>query len=319
MNHPADTMNNEQKIIFDGTWEKPGRSIVLAAIIIVLLCGGIFQVAPSLLFAAYQLIDARTNGLSGLSDSGDFIELMKALYERYKYPLLITTIVSQFVIFLGLTVTLTRRWHTKNVIKYFQYNRFNPVFFALALVGAFCVLPIVEFFEYLVSLAFPVLDRLSEISLPIFKTRNPADLAFTLAAISLTPAICEEALFRGYFQRTLQRKVRTPWHFIVSGVFFGLFHQQPLSLPVLILIGVFFGFVYYSAGSIYPTMICHFTYNTLILLLLNNRELFSVFLSKDGSFTSPVTIASAVLFSICIAAIHFYSKRRNTDKGAIAT
>ncbi len=305
----------DNKVVFDGSWEKQGRSVVLAAFILVILCGGIYEFAPSILFTVFEVIDIQSADFATLSESDDIIELWTAINERYKYPVLVLTLVSQFAIFLGLAIYLAKRWHTKNVARYFQYDSFNPVCFVIAVAGAFFIIPFVEFFEYLVYLAFPILDRLKDVNKPLFTAQSPLDLAFIIVSISVTPAVCEEALFRGYFQRTLQRKMRTPWHFVVSGVVFALFHKQVLSLPVLILIGVYFGFVYYSSNSIYPTMASHFIYNSLIILLLNYRSAFSIFLNADGTFTVPVTIVSSLLFMASVFAIRIYAKRGEQGPG----
>jgi membrane protease YdiL (CAAX protease family) len=158
------------------------------------------------------------------------------------------------------------------------------------------------------------LEKLSEISLPLFKAQHPHELIFIFFVLSVTPALCEEILFRGYFQRTLQRKLAFPWHFIVSGGIFALFHQQPLGLPALFLVGAFLGFIYYCSSSIYTSIAVHFLYNFLLILVLNLETPPSFLLTEDGHYHMPVVVISLILFALTAAGIYLSRSQEITDR-----
>ena len=97
-------------------------------------------------------------------------------------------------------------------------------------------------------------------------TYTPAEFAWVLMVIAVTPALCEEFFFRGHFQRTLERTFG--WKSVlIAGFIFGLFHFQPLGLMSLSILGLFWGYVYYRSQSILTSMAAHFTNNALVLFL----------------------------------------------------
>jgi membrane protease YdiL (CAAX protease family) len=284
-------------LLLNGTWEKENKNVVVAAIISVFMCGGLYFFFPSIILGILQAIDLRTGDFSKYANAKDYFDFATRINERYKYLVLIATGISQYVFFLGLNIYITRRWHTTNIAEYFQYKKFNFVFLLVAIIGAISLVPIADLFSSLVYRIFPIFEKISDTNKPLLTAGNTHDLILILAVIALTPAICEEALFRGYFQRTLQRKIPYPWHFILSGCVFGLYHRQVLNLPVLMLVGIWLGFLYYTSGSIYPSMAAHCVYNATIVVMLNYQRLFSFFLNEKGGFTIPVIIVSVFVFT----------------------
>ena len=89
--------------------------------------------------------------------------------------------------------------------------------------------------------------------------------------MALTPAICEEALFRGPILRGLASRFSPLGAAVLTGLLFGLFHvdlwrlvpdrpaRRALSLIAL------------EAGSIVPSMLAHFINNACLVLLAPRR------------------------------------------------
>jgi membrane protease YdiL (CAAX protease family) len=150
---------------------------------------------------------------------------------------------------------------------------------------------------------FPALARWSRVGEALIVDPRPWPLAATLLAIAVTPGLCEEVLFRGYLQRTLQRRLAFPWHFLLSGALFALFHQQVLSLPSLLIVGFYLGFVYHRFGSLYLTMLCHFLYNAVLILLANFPPGWPALFAMDGGFRWSVVAGSAALFAAAVAVL----------------
>ncbi len=101
-----------------------------------------------------------------------------------------------------------------------------------------------------------------------------------LVAISLAPAICEELLFRGLIYGSLEKKIGVKKAIIISGLLFGAFHLYPAKILTTGILGIFFAFVVYKTGSIYPAMFIHFLNNALALLtgeLALNKNLSSLY------------------------------------------
>ncbi|MBI4586560.1 MAG: CPBP family intramembrane metalloprotease [Planctomycetes bacterium] len=97
------------------------------------------------------------------------------------------------------------------------------------------------------------------------KSLHPA-AAFLLFALS--PAVCEEVLWRGTFQGELERECR-PWLVIfLSGLFFGLFHLSVYRLMPTALLGGFLAYLRWRTGSLFPSMLFHGAYNAAVLCLV---------------------------------------------------
>jgi membrane protease YdiL (CAAX protease family) len=85
-------------------------------------------------------------------------------------------------------------------------------------------------------------------------------------------AFCEELLFRGLVQRTLEI-FREPASAIVSSsVLFALVHFNPWSSIQILLLGLVLGYVAWKSGSVFPSMIIHGLNNLISLLMLNSPE-----------------------------------------------
>lgn len=92
------------------------------------------------------------------------------------------------------------------------------------------------------------------------------------AAVLLAPA-AEELFFRGFTFPALARAWGVPAGIVASGLLFGTAHLlgNPLlwkSLIQFALIGMVFSFAYWKSGSIFSSMMAHFTFNLLGVITL---------------------------------------------------
>jgi membrane protease YdiL (CAAX protease family) len=112
----------------------------------------------------------------------------------------------------------------------------------------------------------------------ILKMKSPGDLLINLLVVAVTPAICEEFIFRGALQRTIFR-VKTNPHIAIwiSAVIFSAIHFQFFGFLPRLLLGAAFGYVYYWTGSIWYAVFAHFLNNAYAVcvayyLQMNNRS-----------------------------------------------
>jgi len=248
--------------------------------------------------------------------SGDmnYIEYVKEYINRYKYVSLSLTAIFQYVGFLVFPILVIKKWHTSQISEYYQYNHLHVPGVILSVLGIFFIMPLVDIISRFFFYFFPVFEKLSELSQPLLTARNPFELIFIIFVISITPAICEEAIFRGYFQRTLQRKLKFPWHFIISGLVFALFHQRTLSLLALFLVGAYLGYIYYCFSSIYVSMAAHCVYNFILIFLLNTENPPSFLFTEQGYFSLPVVGVSLILFLFIIVFIYKNRKIKTEEE-----
>lgn len=113
---------------------------------------------------------------------------------------------------------------------------------------------------------------------------------------SLTPAICEEILFRGLIFGSLKEKMDMKYAIILSGFLFGLFHLYPGKILSTALLGMLFAYVVAKTGSIITAMILHFINNSFSLLLGSNIKVLEQNLILSGIIGFVMLLLSIIGF-----------------------
>jgi uncharacterized protein len=137
--------------------------------------------------------------------------------------------------------------------------------------------------------------------------RNPLEFLFVVVTVALVPAVCEELLFRGLIQGTLEQGVGGIRAAIVAGVIFGAYHLNPFSLVPLVVLGVYFGYLVFRSGSIGVAISAHFFNNFVacVALYLNVNDDF-IALAPTGKWTWPILIGNFALFALVFLAATYY-------------
>ncbi len=150
-----------------------------------------------------------------------------------------------------------------------------------------------------------------------WKTVPSAVLLLTLA---VTPAVVEEAFFRGFLFSSLRGRIRPAAVIVSTAVLFGLFHVfvgQTLLierfLPTTFL-GLLLGWVAHRTGSVLPGMLLHFLHNAMLELAAKYQDRLD-FLGggyEDSSHLPPLWLAvTAGLLLVGLATVA-WSTRRST-------
>ena len=120
-----------------------------------------------------------------------------------------------------------------------------------------------------------------------------ASLGLLLLVLALLPAITEELLFRGYVQSRLVRRLPAWVAILITSVFFAAAHGEPRYALTVLPAGLWFGFVAWVAGSVWPSMIVHCVGNGLVVLALGVVDESGG--SESGAGASEVTPEAATL------------------------
>ena len=127
---------------------------------------------------------------------------------------------------------------------------------------------------------------------------SPFELAVGLVVIALLPALGEELVFRGYLQNKINQLGRNPhWAIWISAFLFSLIHFQFFGFVPRMLLGGFFGYLYYYSGQFHLPVIAHFTNNgmMLILIYLKNQGAISYDVEKEEHIPLSLAFASLAL------------------------
>ena len=174
-------------------------------------------------------------------------------------------IVPQYGLFLG-GALLVSTYLKANLKSTFQWNR--PCGRALtgaALMGVASWLIAIQFLAWQ-SRFWPV--NTSDMGVEhAFKqlAKTVAGQFFLIFLVALTPAICEEHFFRGFFQQGLGRKNKWATIMLVGAVF-GFFHFPVFRMPITSLLGMVMAYSAWQTRSIWPGVLMHFLHNGLSLL-----------------------------------------------------
>jgi membrane protease YdiL (CAAX protease family) len=82
--------------------------------------------------------------------------------------------------------------------------------------------------------------------------------------LAVLPAICEELLFRGVFQRIFYGFFRSPHSAIwIISFLFSFIHLQFYGFLPRLILGLTFGYLYYWSGTLWLPMLAHFVNNAV--------------------------------------------------------
>lgn len=201
---------------------------------------------------------------------------------------------------------------------------------ALAIIGIVLIQPFIQGYMYfqeqlINSVPFikdmiqplkEIFDTLKSTTMKIVQAYSVFEFIVVVFVICITPAICEEALFRGFTLSNLRKTARPAAAIFLTGFLFAFYHFQPFNLIPLIFLGWYLGFIVYYANSIWVGVICHFLNNffATYFLYAYGREDFETPRLAGDELTDTIVAAvlSIVLFSTTV--ILYYRLRVKEEK-----
>ncbi|MCX7029695.1 MAG: type II CAAX endopeptidase family protein [Spirochaetes bacterium] len=292
----------------DGSWERPGRNPLIASIAGLVICGGVYSTLGGTVSGIIAALDMLRDP-SWLS-TGRLVDILVEYYRRFQVPILVVTTVAQFAVFFALAVVLVRRWHSSRPFRYLSYRPPAAVDLVLAGAGAVAIVPLAEVVNRWSYLVLPPLRELAAGEAALLAVRTPWQAVLVFGAVAVTPAVCEETLFRGWLQGTLRRKLAVVPAIIVQAVLFALFHMSPLSIVALAVVGLYLGWLFERTGTISASMTAHGLYNATIIAVTNVLPRWLA--DASGDFSLPVIGGSLAAFVIVLALVELGARRRAT-------
>ncbi len=209
---------------------------------------------------------------------------------------------------LGGLTWMTARGRGQTVGGLIRLRRAPPAAFAGALLiglSAWLVVGLVA--EWILPPPKEVVDHLRRAIAPASGQRS---LVATLLLMAVTPAICEEALFRGPILRGLATRFSPAVAAILTGILFGIYHVDVWRLLPTAILGVGLSAIALASDSILPSMLAHFTNNACIVLLARAHA--------DDTQTLPAaTKLSMLAVGLLVLAGGIASLLRSTKKKAV--
>ena len=152
-------------------------------------------------------------------------------------------------------------------------------------------------------------DEAERLTLLLLSEKGIGALLANLLVVALTAGITEEFLFRGAFQRILERWTSNPhWVIWIAACLFSAFHMQFYGFLPRMLLGAYFGYLLYWSRNIWIPVFAHFTNNAFAVICMSDEQLKqNEFIS--GEVTTPNLLPYIVMAVIGLALFYFCGKR----------
>lgn len=170
-----------------------------------------------------------------------------------------------------------------------------------------------KFFDYLNTMVDKTYSNLLSAS-------NILELGFVVIVVAVVPALSEEAMFRGFIQRSFELKLKPYWAIFLTAIFFSLNHFNPYGFIPLFILGTYFGFTAFKTRSLVIPMILHFFNNFIAIILYHiwgNEDLLksdTSVKSDELSFYVIMLIILTLFFVFLISIITKYYNSKNLVK-----
>lgn len=189
------------------------------------------------------------------------------------------------------------------------------------------------------ELAFPLIlialtvsftaDYLTEIiqsSFSLFGIKNNVTLStesttaienvLNIVAVSVTPALVEEFLFRGILLGKL-KYFGNSFALIMSSILFALMHGNIIQIPFAFIVGLSLAFITIKTNSILPGIIVHFLVNfrsVILSILLDNNVITENTLNNIYLIMMFILLALGILSAVILSKRKYFFKiEGNTD------
>lgn len=257
-----DSWDAQGKVPLDGALERANLHPAVPALFWPIL-------AVVLFFFVSQVAIAIMLGMAGV-DLQLLAEDVTVLLEDHTDVLIIANTIGQ-VLALALPVVALTMLHSSRPSAFLRLRAPDWELMGLAFLGWIALIPLVSFLgEVNQVLPLPEVFRLmEEQQMELIEQVLFGDLGFifTLSMLAITPAICEELLFRGYTQRQAERGFGVVGGILFSGIVFGLYHLRLTQVLPLAALGVYLAYLAWRTGNLWVPIVIHFVNNAYAVAL----------------------------------------------------
>ena len=291
-----------------GYFERERFSPLLMALLVLVVGFVAFQLVGALVTIAL-LIPKIASGDMAAGDT-------EALMQSSGAEIIIGNSVGQ-ALGLGLLAVLVAGWHTGWRWGFLRLRRTTWQALGLGLVGLVALTPALSWLIHLnqqlplpESLRF--LEDMRTQSIRLILESNLGIVA-NVIGLAVTPALCEELIFRGYAQRQLERAAGVAGGIFLTGLFFGLYHLDPLQALPLSVLGAYLAYLTWRTGSLWPAIIVHFANNAFAVIMteMDNTQAAEAAAGAEGAASWPwyAVAGGLILFAAVLFLLHTRAPR----------
>jgi membrane protease YdiL (CAAX protease family) len=148
----------------------------------------------------------------------------------------------------------------------------------------------------------------------IISVKKPSDLLVAIFYVAVLPAIGEELFFRGILQKFFIQIFKSAWPGIIfTGFLFSAFHMQFMGFLPRMALGIILGALYWFSGSIFTSMLGHFVFNSIGILLIYFKV--ADLDSKPGT-NAALGLIGVVSLAFVVFLLNYLRKKSTTTYAA---
>jgi membrane protease YdiL (CAAX protease family) len=267
-------------------------------------------ISLSLIFFLYQIIGGGIIALLfGVSPRADQTNIFR-----------FATLTGQFL-FILIPAYFLSKLQTKDWKKLLKIKRTEFYYIGLSIIGVIALEQLLEIYLYFQDMIpLPVnirqiVDALQQTIDQTYKILIHAgslqEFLLVLLIVAVTPAICEEFLFRGLvlgnFEQSMSKRKAIFW----TGLIFGFYHVNPFSLVALVVLGIYLSYLASETGSILVPITAHFTNNFISALIYFVSGKDSLIDSSEGQKINNIYI---IVLAVMLTTIFIWTLKRIRER-----
>lgn len=294
-----DALPGSRPFHLDGWMERAGFGPALSAVLVFVFAFVLFNLAGAVAIGVALVSDFVASGAEPTPEA--VTGLMEAATTDRPHLMLGSNAVGQLIGF-ALFALLAARLATRDWKPFLRVRTPDGAGLGLAALGWVALYPIVLWageLNRMIPLPEPLVEfeTMQTDMLEGLLMGGQLSTAFLLFTVALTPAICEELIFRGYLQRQVERRFGLVASIVAVGVLFGLYHLRLSQAIPLSILGVYLGFVVWATGSVWTGALVHLLNNGLaVLATAYVRE-------TPGLDMDTIDEASVPIWAVLVAAL----------------
>jgi len=220
------------------------------------------------------------------------------------------------IVFLLVPTCILAHARYGRVLNYFRVKRPDFKLIALTVVAVFALQQLLQGY-LLLQEAVPLPDVLEEFirrfkqmiedTYRVLVTANtPLEFLSVVAIVAITPAVCEELLFRGLIQRTFEDALGGVRGAFITGAIFGVYHLNPFILIPLCVLGIFLGLIVQRTQNITLAIGAHFANNLVACIAAYLKIDEDILVVAPLGEVTPVLLAVNYLFFAVVFVVATY-------------
>lgn len=208
------------------------------------------------------------------------------------------------ILFLAVAVVLVFRGNMREVFPIQKPRLSHLVGTVLLWLGTFLTVMILTL---IITYFFP--EQMTGVSQGLGDAFTSVAFVLSFLIVSISPAICEEAVFRGVVLNSFSGLGNKWIAIILSGVIFGAFHGSIWRFVPTAILGIMIGYIVFETGNMLYGCLFHAVNNAVpLVLLFVMQKLYSVTMVEEQMEvmeTTGIPLASIGMYCIYGAAIPF--------------